>query len=182
MKELSKRLQVDFGNGYSIQNLRYIWQLYLTYPNFIDELPIRHAPCGEFITRKTKTSAIHHALRGKSDAPLRKSEDSMTDAEIPYAPRKESWRTGRLRPNLSWTHYRTLLRVAKPQARAFYEIEAIKNNCGLISTLICLSCRLGECRDDFKKVADDADMGDAEDRRVGIFVDGNDPPGVSHAG
>ena len=65
IEELSERLQLDFGNGYSIQNLRYIRQLYLTYPNFIDELPIRHALRGEFITGKTKSSTIHHALRGE---------------------------------------------------------------------------------------------------------------------
>jgi predicted nuclease of restriction endonuclease-like (RecB) superfamily len=35
---------------------------------------------------------------------------------------------GRLHPNLFWTHYRTLLRVDKAEARSFYEIEAIKNN------------------------------------------------------
>jgi predicted nuclease of restriction endonuclease-like (RecB) superfamily len=29
---------------------------------------------------------------------------------------------------LSWTHYRTLLRVEKPAARSFYEIEAIQNH------------------------------------------------------
>ena len=30
-----------------------------------------------------------------------------------------------LRPELSWTHYRILLRVEKPEARAFYETEAV---------------------------------------------------------
>lgn len=30
-----------------------------------------------------------------------------------------------LRPQLTWTHYRLLLRVEKPKARAFYEIEAV---------------------------------------------------------
>ena len=30
-----------------------------------------------------------------------------------------------LRPELSWTHYRILLRVGKPEARAFYETEAV---------------------------------------------------------
>ena len=39
----------------------------------------------------------------------------------------ESWQPGRLHPNLSWTHYRTLLRVDKTDARAFYEIESINN-------------------------------------------------------
>ncbi len=33
-----------------------------------------------------------------------------------------------LRHELSWTHYRILMRVDNPQARSFYEIEAAKNN------------------------------------------------------
>jgi len=41
------------------------------------------------------------------------------------APRTESWQPGCLHPNLSWTHYRTLLRVQKPEARNFYEIKAV---------------------------------------------------------
>jgi predicted nuclease of restriction endonuclease-like (RecB) superfamily len=32
-----------------------------------------------------------------------------------------------LRPELSWTHYRLLLRVEKPEARAFYETEAVNS-------------------------------------------------------
>ena len=40
----------------------------------------------------------------------------------------ESWQPGQLHANLSWTHYRTLLRVEKPAARSFYEIEAIQNH------------------------------------------------------
>lgn len=33
-----------------------------------------------------------------------------------------------LRQELSWTHYRILMRIEKPEARSFYEIECIKNN------------------------------------------------------
>jgi len=33
-----------------------------------------------------------------------------------------------LRAELSWSHYRILMRVEKPEARSFYEIECIKNN------------------------------------------------------
>ena len=33
-----------------------------------------------------------------------------------------------VRRELSWTHYRILIRVEKPQARSFYEIECVKNN------------------------------------------------------
>jgi predicted nuclease of restriction endonuclease-like (RecB) superfamily len=47
---------------------------------------------------------------------------------ILHALRSESWRPGLLHPNLSWTHYRTLLRVDKDGARTFYEIESIQNN------------------------------------------------------
>jgi len=32
-----------------------------------------------------------------------------------------------LRRELSWTHYRLLLRVEKPEARAFYEAEAVNS-------------------------------------------------------
>lgn len=80
-----------------------------------------------------------------SDAPRRKSEKSYAlrsqsekRAEIPHAVRAElnirhtvsgeSWQPGWLHSNLSWTHYRTLLRVEKPEARAFYEIEALQSN------------------------------------------------------
>ena len=58
-------------------------------------------------------------------------DKSIPDSAWPVIlqmPQVRSWKPGRLHPNLSWTHYRTLLRVDKPEARAFYEIEAIKNN------------------------------------------------------
>jgi predicted nuclease of restriction endonuclease-like (RecB) superfamily len=61
---------------------------------------------------------IPHALRGESFPPT--EQLSLTN--------KDTWTPGRLNPNLSWTHYRTLLRVDKVGSRAFYEIEAIKNN------------------------------------------------------
>ena len=41
--------------------------------------------------------------------------------EILHAVRRES-------SDAAWTHYRTLLRVEKSDARSFYEIEAIQNN------------------------------------------------------
>jgi hypothetical protein len=33
-----------------------------------------------------------------------------------------------VRRELSWTHYRLLMRVEKSQARSFYEVECVKNN------------------------------------------------------
>lgn len=53
--------------------------------------------------------SIHHALRGES-------------GDLP-----SDWAPGRLHPGLSWTHYRTLLKVDRRAARDFYEIETVKN-------------------------------------------------------
>src|SRR3990167_1125217 len=44
------------------------------------------------------------------------------------AVRRKSELTPSLSPNLSWTHYRALIRVKRPEARQFYEIEAEKNH------------------------------------------------------
>ena len=40
----------------------------------------------------------------------------------------DEFKTGRLNPDLSWTHYRFLTRVASPHARSFYEIETVHNH------------------------------------------------------
>jgi hypothetical protein len=53
-----------------------------------------------------------------SETAHRKSAAAL---EIQTAVREESWRPGRLNPNLSWTHYRSLLRVGRANARTFYE-------------------------------------------------------------
>ena len=102
---LSKRLAAEFKTGYSVQNLKFIRQFYVEFPRLAVGAEIGYAP------------------RSQSGGPL-----VPTDRRIRYAPRSQSWRPGHLHPNLSWTHYRTLLRVDKTEARAFYEIEAIKNN------------------------------------------------------
>jgi len=41
---------------------------------------------------------------------------------------RDLWRPGQLHTNLSWTHYRRLVRVDKSEIRAFYEIETVRNN------------------------------------------------------
>lgn len=102
LKELAVRLKAEFGSGYGVDNLELFRRFYLGYPHL---LPTEI-----------------------SDAPRRKSEDSVECLNIPHAVRDESWQTGQLNANLSWTHYRLLVRVDKTQARAFYEIEAASNS------------------------------------------------------
>lgn len=45
---------------------------------------------------------------------------------IGHAVRGRSQKT--LNPNLSWIHYRALMRVSRSEARQFYEVEALKNH------------------------------------------------------
>ena len=60
-------------------------------------------------SQSEQAAEISHALRG--------------ELEIHHAPGDKSWQPGQLHPHLSWTHYRTLLRVEKPEARSFYALH-----------------------------------------------------------
>lgn len=103
LAELSGRLKADFGHGYSVDNLELFRRFYMDYRQLISDAA----------SRKSIDPDISDAVRRKSFMPHASGE---------------SWTPGRLHPNLSWTHYRTLLRVDKAGARAFYEIEAIENH------------------------------------------------------
>jgi predicted nuclease of restriction endonuclease-like (RecB) superfamily len=116
IEKLSGQITRDFGSGYSVQGLFYMKQFYLTYPVLLPRQKILHAVRGE-LDRGSPAGKLH-AVRGESAGPL---------ALIPFAT-PDDWSPGHLHSNLSWTHYRTLLRVDKPEARAFYEIEAIQNH------------------------------------------------------
>ena len=114
LAELSGRLQAEYGNGYSVDNLELFRRFYGEYPALIsDALP-----------RKFSAPQISDALRRKSP-PADSGTLAFGGSKVRAAMK---WRPGMLHPNLSWTHYRKLLRVEKPDARSFYEIEAIKNN------------------------------------------------------
>jgi len=101
LAELSTRLTEDVGKGWSVRNLEYCRNFYLIYPLLLAD---------------QKSNAV----RSKFFVPL--------IPEIHHARRGESWQPGQLHSNLSWTHYRRLLRVDNAGARTFYEIKAIKNN------------------------------------------------------
>ena len=103
LEGLSKGLQQRYGRGFSVSNLQYFRQFYLTYANRQPE--IRHEPRGELadprsaavvVANLTRALAEHDALQGFS-------------------------------AHLSWTHYRTLCRVESRAERLFYEIEAERN-------------------------------------------------------
>ena len=107
LNTLARRLQEEYGEGYSARNLRFMRQFYLEYAEFLPE------------------SMIRNALRAKSEP-----QHKLSAIENRNALRTISWKPGKISSDLSWTHYRTLLRVESLQTRSFYEIEAIQNNWG----------------------------------------------------
>jgi len=112
LEELSRKLTRDFGAGFSVQGLRYMRQFYREYPALVRPLPIRHTLRGEVprLATAATVNEIRHTVCGESSLSV------------------DDWKTGQLHPNLAWSLYRHLLRVDRPEARAFYEIEALQNN------------------------------------------------------
>lgn len=118
LRDLAEALQKEYGSGYGLTNLKLFKKFYLEYPG-LTGIQKGHAVRDFFILGPTpETSGKGHAARDLLSTP----------AEISSAQSNKSWQPGVLHANLSWTHYRTLLRVEKPEARAFYEIESLKNN------------------------------------------------------
>ncbi len=149
--ELSELLTRDFGRGYTTNNLEYFRKFYLTYPELMSGT-ISHAVRGksskaskvagksslisDAVPRKFDNAAISDAVRGKltlkEEIRIRNADlrELITGAfaGIYSAASRETPKPGRLNPDLSWTHYRTLLKVEKGEVRPFYEIEAVTNN------------------------------------------------------
>jgi predicted nuclease of restriction endonuclease-like (RecB) superfamily len=102
VKNLAIRLAEEFGQGFSLSNVKSMRQFFVSYRDRIEpRTPIGQTLSGQFEIRKSQT------LSGQS-----------TDAvpqKTPTAPRPFT---------LSWSHYVFLLGVKNPDERSFYEIEA----------------------------------------------------------
>jgi predicted nuclease of restriction endonuclease-like (RecB) superfamily len=109
LAELSARLTQEFGRGYSVDNLEAFRQFYIDYPRLISETASRNL-------------MLAAATSPNSEAVSRNSPNAESAPALPAR-----WEPDTLHPALSWSHYRCLLRVSRPQARAFYAIEAINN-------------------------------------------------------
>jgi predicted nuclease of restriction endonuclease-like (RecB) superfamily len=108
---LSVRLKNEYGSGFNKTNLAYMKQFYLTFP-------ILHALSG-----KSDSKQILHAVSGES-----KSNSIATSIESSISKIRNFIINKHLKPELSWTHYRFLLKVENKEARDFYIEEAIENN------------------------------------------------------
>lgn len=107
MEELAARLKADFGQGYSVQNLRYMRQFFLEYPRLLPDEQIHHTLRGN--SSSLTHIAIRHTACGESGAP------------------DTRWEPGVFHSGLAWSLYRHLLKVKASAARAFYEVEAVQN-------------------------------------------------------
>lgn len=116
IEQLSGTLMAEFGRGFSVTSLRLMRQFYLTYQD--------------------RTSAIHYSVSSElpsapaelRDAPVDESATEAAREEIRCSPSSESADGKRpgFRPELTWTHYRVLMRVQRTDARGFYEVECAK--------------------------------------------------------
>ena len=101
LKELSKSLTIDFGQGFSISNLDNFRKFYQLFSDKSISYAVRREleeetqlPENKLISNKISKPSILHALRGE----------------------------------LSWTHYRLLIRVEDEEARNYYMNEAAEQN------------------------------------------------------
>ncbi len=122
LSRLSQRLMRKFGRGFSVQNLRQMRQFYLAYP---------HAPCltGDNATAKRQT--VSGVFGGSANGPGPSAGTSpprqpKSAETLPSLAGRSSPSQPAFPSSLSWSHHLLLLRVANPQARAFYEIEAAR--------------------------------------------------------
>ena len=102
LAELSHKLNKMFCGGYSVTSLKYFRSFYLVYA---ERLPEIGRPAGDqFGTQEKGRLVGDQSLRDHSE------ERSVLAG---------------FAPQLSWSHYRALMRVVKGEARLFYEQEAI---------------------------------------------------------
>lgn len=103
IEDLSRQLLARAGKGYSTRNLWYFRDFYVTYR---DRPP------------SIRVEGFRTSL-GQNSKPIDAAK-ILHEAGAEFAQGFSS--------RLSWTHYRALLAVSDPAARAFYEIEAEREN------------------------------------------------------
>lgn len=99
-------LQKEFGKGFSKPHLKNVRQFYLAYSD--------------------RAPAMSYTVSSQSKKQLFNKTQQLDFADknrIGYTVCSQS---NPLSPELSWSHYRLLMRVSRSEARAFYEAECIK--------------------------------------------------------
>jgi predicted nuclease of restriction endonuclease-like (RecB) superfamily len=98
---LSKRLESEFGRGYSVSNLEYMRKFFLTFES--------RASISQSLSGKLNVAAIPQTASGEFTFPAK--------LEVHCSKGAQSFK-------LSWSHYVFLLGIKNPEERSFYEIES----------------------------------------------------------
>ena len=135
VEDLSARLTERYGNGFAPTTLQYFRKFYLAYQERCAGIlrPMGVESTAALIEQEISRPMGVKSLSGKSQHPLgAKSSESaiLTPMEIELALPQKSYPAGSptqqgFSPQLSWSHYRALMRVDNIDTREFYEREAI---------------------------------------------------------
>lgn len=118
IKDLSTRLAERYGQGFSVPNLKNFRQFYQAYPERFASIG---SPLG---SQSTKPTFLHPGSGASSESAMlsplgkeltRPEKGYPTGSQMPHG----------FSPQLSWSHYRALMRVDNLDARDFYEREAV---------------------------------------------------------
>ena len=118
IKELAIWLTERYGKGFSAPNLKNFRQFYQTYP---ERLKIGY-PAG---SQLPLPSDMHPPGVGYSESAILSPLGKDLALSGKSYPRGDELRSG-FSPQLTWSHYRALMRVSDIEARDFYEREAIE--------------------------------------------------------
>ena len=122
LRELSRKLMERYGDGFSETSLRYFRAFHLAYTNRC--IAIRH-PAGAELPASADRSDIQRPAGAKTSRE-RIQRPLGAELALPEEGRPASSESlVGFSPQLSWSHYRALMRVEKSAAREFYEREAI---------------------------------------------------------
>ena len=119
IEDLSRRLTGRYGKGYSTVSL---WNMRKFYQTYIGRSATILSPSGRESRKQNILSPMGREL-GRSGKLHTKG------GELPpnQRPTGAESATG-FHPDLSWSHYRALMRVENEEARQFYEQEAARNH------------------------------------------------------
>ena len=104
---LAQRLSEAFGKGFSPRTLRRIRQFYLAYPQG------SHLP-GELGGPEKRSALLSESGADEIRSALLTNSSAQQAQIFPSS--------------FGWSHYLALMRVKDPQARSFYEIEAVRES------------------------------------------------------
>ena len=116
---LAQDLTAKYGKGFDFSSIYQYIRFYRLFPEILDAVRPKFSEVANEILHPENLDAVSP----KSEKVDAASQQSQNVAAL--RPKSEKVATAR-RQLLPWTHYRELIRVENPEARAWYEQEAIR--------------------------------------------------------